>query len=345
MAEFEVRDPRFDSASGAPAPRPPEDLPPVEPPSAGFIIQLFLIPALIVMAVVGVWALFGRIAGGEPDWRSLMAELKSGNEHRRWRAALGLAQVLKGDQEKGDQGQGLARNPQVGQELSALLKEQMAKPSAKADDLKQQAFLARTLGFMDVPEVVLPTLSEATQPTYDVDVRRNALASIALVLGRANERDEHPADADLIDRLITSTQDAELQIRQLGAYSLGLIPAENAYRQLELLAASESEEATVRANAAVGLARQHRKNGLPIFRKILQGSAEPKSAEGRQYVDYVTVRNTIKAVETLRNDLSAAERDEFAGLLKPVAENYPDDRIRLDAKAARNELLSVEPRS
>ena len=35
----------------------PEDLPPVEPPSAGFILQLFLIPGLIVAVVFGVWCL------------------------------------------------------------------------------------------------------------------------------------------------------------------------------------------------------------------------------------------------------------------------------------------------
>ena len=45
-------------------------LPPVEPPSAGFIVQLFVVPALIVLAVVGVWALFGKIASSDEDWRT-----------------------------------------------------------------------------------------------------------------------------------------------------------------------------------------------------------------------------------------------------------------------------------
>ena len=50
----------------------PEELPPVTPPSAGYIVQLFLIPALIVMAVVGVWALFGKLADSESDWQQLV---------------------------------------------------------------------------------------------------------------------------------------------------------------------------------------------------------------------------------------------------------------------------------
>ena len=72
----------------------PEELPPVKPPSAGFIVQLFLIPALIVMAVVAVWALFGRLADSGTDWAQLVVELGSGNEHRRWRAAQELQKCL-----------------------------------------------------------------------------------------------------------------------------------------------------------------------------------------------------------------------------------------------------------
>ena len=71
----------------------PEELPPVTPPSAGFIVQLFLIPALIVMAVVAVWALFGKLADSDNDWKQLATELSSSNEHRRWRAALGLGAI------------------------------------------------------------------------------------------------------------------------------------------------------------------------------------------------------------------------------------------------------------
>jgi hypothetical protein len=65
----------------------PEDLPPVEPPSAGFIIQLFVVPGLIVLAIVGVWALFGKLASGENDWQARLVELRHPNEHRRWRGA------------------------------------------------------------------------------------------------------------------------------------------------------------------------------------------------------------------------------------------------------------------
>ena len=46
----------------------PDDLPPVEPPSAGFLVQLFLVPALIVGIIVCVWLAFHWLAqlGNDP---------------------------------------------------------------------------------------------------------------------------------------------------------------------------------------------------------------------------------------------------------------------------------------
>src|SRR5580693_10665223 len=88
-------------------------LPPLEPPSAGFIMQLFVIPALIVLAVVVVWAFFGKIAASEEDWRVLVEDIRNTNEHRRWRGADGLATLLLRDQQLGDNGQHLATNPDI----------------------------------------------------------------------------------------------------------------------------------------------------------------------------------------------------------------------------------------
>ena len=45
----------------------PEDLPPIEPPSAGFIMQLFVVPAIIVMVIIGLWALFGKMVAEEEN--------------------------------------------------------------------------------------------------------------------------------------------------------------------------------------------------------------------------------------------------------------------------------------
>src|ERR1700739_3705371 len=75
------------------------DLPPVEAPSAGFIVQLFVIPAVIVGVVIVVWLLFGKLAGGERDAMEYVRLLRSG--HANWRAAnraaFELASLIQND--------------------------------------------------------------------------------------------------------------------------------------------------------------------------------------------------------------------------------------------------------
>lgn len=147
------------AASSEPGrPRSIEELPAVEPPSAGFIVQLFLIPMLIVGAIVGVYALFGRLAYGEQDWRTLVAELRNTNEHRRWRAAIGLAHLLKVDQDRGEEGQQLARNPEIAQALLEVLEEQRTAKTSREKSLNQQQYLVTALGLLDQPKTVIPPL-------------------------------------------------------------------------------------------------------------------------------------------------------------------------------------------
>ncbi|MGV2341253.1 MAG UNVERIFIED_CONTAM: hypothetical protein LVR18_47135 [Planctomycetaceae bacterium] len=125
----------------------PEDLPPVTPPSAGFIVQLFVIPALIVLGVVSVWALFGKLADSGSDWQQLVAELGGGNEHRRWRAAQELAQLLHNERlAPPTETEALSVNPAVARALSELLKESLASASTTPETIMQQEFLARALG-------------------------------------------------------------------------------------------------------------------------------------------------------------------------------------------------------
>lgn len=259
----------------------PESLPPVRPPSAGFLLQLFVVPAIIVAAVIAVWALFGKLAGGDVDWRVLVEEIKSPNKHRRWRGALGLAQMLKADQDRGEAGARLAENEKVAEALCGLLREGLNSRSASEDDLKQQEFLARTLGMIDVPGTVVPVLQEAMRPGHDREVRKNAIASLAMIAGRAAERPDDAPGPDveelagfpsLVDDLLAVSADGEPLIRQLAAYSLGLLPSEASRQRLEVMLADSDEKTSV--NAAVGLARQDSTAGLEVFRRQLSSAAE-----------------------------------------------------------------------
>src|SRR5438309_7772813 len=71
------------------------DLPPVEAPSAGFVLQLFVIPAVVVAVVIVVWLLFGKLAGGERDAMEYVRQLRHPSAN--WRSAFELASLIQND--------------------------------------------------------------------------------------------------------------------------------------------------------------------------------------------------------------------------------------------------------
>ncbi|MFQ5733698.1 MAG: HEAT repeat domain-containing protein [Planctomycetaceae bacterium] len=262
-----------------------EELPPVRPPSAGFVVQLFLVPGLIVLVVVGVWALFGRMASSEQDWQRLVGEIGHTNPHRRWRGAMGLAQLLQADAKRGDHGDKLATEPKVAEALCGMFEEELQSNSTRPDDVQQQAFLARALGMLDVPETVLPALRQGMRPETDpqerIEIRKNAIASVAVIAGRAQQRD--PSDdpstpgkahrkvvefPGLLDDVVFVSRDGDPLIRQLAAYTLGLLPSPRSRQRLEVMLGDSDEKA--RINAAVALARQNSTRGLPVFEAVLK---------------------------------------------------------------------------
>lgn len=108
-------------------------LPPVEPPSAGHIVKLFVVPLVIVGFLVGlVWV--ARSWLGSPVMRSpeaYLRDLRSDNWDVRWRAAQDLAQVLLRDD-------WLASDPAFGLQLVEELRRALAE-STKLEEKAQAA--------------------------------------------------------------------------------------------------------------------------------------------------------------------------------------------------------------
>lgn len=259
----------------------PEDLPPVKPPSAGFIVQLFLVPGLIVLVIVGVWALFGKLASNDQDWKKLLVEIKNTNTNRRWRAALGLAQMLRANEVDDRTNAKLSENPEIAKEICALFYDLLQSHSNNESDVKQQTFLARTLGFIDQPKIVIPTLQEAMKPEHDIDVRKNAIISLAVIVDRAKTEDgenlspqmrEILAIPNLVDNLLPASYDSDATVRQLTAYALGQIPSKGSRDRLEVMI-GDSDTHT-RTNAALGLSQQNSKAGLSVFQEVLTTASE-----------------------------------------------------------------------
>ena len=328
---------------------PAKDLPPVTSPSAGFIIQLFLIPALIVVAVIGVWALFGRLAESDTNWEQLVSELGSTNEHRRWRAANHLSQLLHNEQLSDvPASEQLSRRREVALALTGLFRTSLQSRSTHDDDISHQEFLARTMGALEVDDLVLPLLAESLDSQHNIEVRKTALMSLVIIAGRrfgeatgqsmTMERSsglpelkplaksvELPLaqpcieNPEILDELKTAAQDPETALRQLAAYALGLVSGPDSMEQLRVLLLDS--DVNTRANAAIALARNADVGGIPAMITLLRQGASPISK-----AEFASLSEAEQQQELSRR--SFEEPSVLTNCMTAVARLWP--RIRLD---------------
>ncbi len=349
----------------------PEELPPVTPPSAGYIIQLFLIPAMIVAAVVAVWALFGKLADSETDWKQMVAELGSSNEHERWRSALGLAQLLRNAELAPVEGEiPLAEQPIIIDGLSSLLTSSLDSSTASEEDVRHQEFLARTLGSLRADGKVLPVLARAVSPQYNSDVRKSALMSIASIAGRHfeaatgyNSRDDLASvavlkksdslplkeptinDEETWKQLKLAGQDADPIIRSLAAFAIASVSGPEAMEILNVMLLDS--DANTRANAAVGLARNGSSEGFKTLQELLEKSnerfdpatvaalkpEEQRLARNQYEVEQpIIARNCLRALSSLWLQLPATEQQQIRGIVQQLSDRHFAPDVRLQAK-------------
>jgi len=350
----------------------PEELPPVTPPSAGFIVQLFLIPALIVLAVVAVWALFGKLADSESDWRQLTAELGSSNEHRRWRAALGLAQLLRNEElTPPTDREPLAKHPLVVDSLTNLFIKSLASTTPSDEDVTHQEFLARMLGALKADEKTLPALAAAIDESHHLEVRKSALMSVATIAGRHfdDATGYHPMDGQpipslserrlplstptvtdsaILDQLRRASQDPEPVVRHLAAYALANVSGPDSLAQLKIMLVDGNRFA--QANAALGLARNGSTDCVPTLTQLLNDALRPfdrsvvsqlnpdeqRAAESSFEVEQPqVVRNCLRAVADLWPLLNDTQQAE----LESVTEKLATDFFAADVRNQAAELL------
>lgn len=336
------------STEGSSAPFSPEDLPPVEPPSAGFILQLFVVPAVIVGVILGVWALFRMSASSDYNWERQIGELRQENEHRRWRGANSLVQMLQADAQAGEQSQNLRSNPELAEKLGGILEEQMAKGDTSEENRKLLAYLIIALGWLDAHDATIPLLIESTGSTHDLEVRQNALTSLAMIAGRKFEAGGYLDRPDVTEALLTGSQDADPKVRQLAVYSLGLLAPEVGGQRVRTML--EDSDDYVRVNAAIALARGKSSDGLAVLESVLDRAVnepsaidelegnDPESrnqANAREIELRVMTLNALQALLELAPQLSASERERVSPLVDSLADDFRDPKIIQKAQDVR----------
>lgn len=327
MADSDDRRDNLPAASGPNGSLSPEDagLPPIEPPSARFIVQLFVVPALIVAAVIGVYLLFGKLASRDVDWREHAADLRSANPQVRWRAALGLAQLLEADTLRGTRDKPLAEEADLAAELAETLTQELSRPVEGEDHQRLLDYLVKAVGWMDVPQTVLPPLRSAAQPDRPEPLQQQALNAIAMVTGRAFEKGQPISDAALTKELIAGTNAPTSILRHLSAYNLGLLDSPEATARLQELIDDQDE--FLRLQAAIGLARRKSLEGLPVFEDILREAGlrtfDPTTVhtqeEANAYFEAAKpVVQALTAAANLRGEFSPQQTADLIRLVEPL---------------------------
>jgi len=325
---------------------PDDALPPVEPPSAGFILQLFIVPGAIVLIIVMVWLMFHWLAQQGNDPEAYVAALERNNEAR-WQAAVNLANVLGNDQAKGYDA--LKHDANLSRRLAQILSSEMDAGSMEERPVTLRIFLCRTLGEVSVPEGMPALLKTASvnRDEKELPVRRAAVEAVALLWDslRREGKLKNVDQAQVDSTLLATSEDEDQLLRSTAAYTLGVIGDEAAIERLNSMLTDSYPDA--RYNAALGLAR----NGDPRCAATIVEMLDLDDAKGveieqesdlREFKRGMLVVNALRAVDQLLAKNPQAELPGVRAAVDKLLDAKIDTNIRAQARATKK-LLDERP--
>ncbi len=308
---------------------PDELLPPVEAPSGGFILQLFVFPAVIVFAVVMLGFLMTSMASqGDQDPTKIVAALR-GSNHTRWQKAEELANMLRLEKRYPK----LKYNSELASELAKLLDEEVTAGLDEKNSINLRYYLSRVLGefyVTDGVEVLLKTAREDKER----DVRREAISALAVLSNALGELEEavilkHP---ELVETFVALANDKDDLIRSQTAFALGVITSspqadDKLTRELELLVDDLYSDA--RYNAALSLARQGNLKALNAIAEMFDiealdmSTAKEKSDSLKSFKRDTMVKNALKAGKQLVEKNPATDLAELKNAVEKFVSSGP----------------------
>ena len=318
-----------------------DSLPPVEPPSAAFLVQLFVIPAIIVGLIVLVWFAVTWLATGGDDPKQYIDALQRSGPAR-FQTANNLAAALADKRHEE-----FKRDTEAAQKLADVLAQEIASGSLQEQDVTLRQFLCKALGEFHVSTGVPALLTAATtqRAPAEVHVRRAAIESLAVLAGHLQEQTppEQLANPELESVLIKLSSDDDSTIRYTTAMALGVIGGDSFVARLKELLRDENID--VRYNAALGLARQGDEAAIPTLLAMLepdqsQAIAEEKapSPQAQAFKRVAILSNAMRATLRLRMLNPNADLAELVASIERLSESGADERTRLEAKTTLLEL-------
>jgi len=298
-------------------------LPPVEPPSATFILQLFVVPALIVLIVVGVWLSFSWLVHRSQP-KDLIQGLES-SRIARWQRASELADMLRN--ERNEQ---LKTDKSAALQLAEILDREIDRGNDEGgmenESVTLRYFLCRALGEFHVPDV-LPVLLKAATTNRDPReqvVRQGAVEAIAVLSFNLQQLDppQELPSADLDKTLAQLAADDNDSIRSVTAYTLGRIGTPANLAQLEILV--DDPHADTRYNAAVALAHHGNAKAVDTLAEMLDytemSSVREEEERSDQMMKHTLIMsNAMDAARELARKNPDADLTEITTALEKLA--------------------------
>lgn len=276
-----------------------DSLPPVEPPNAAFLVQLFLVPGVIVAIIVCVWLAFHWLAHLGSDPQAYVRTLRRDNEGR-WQAALNLANDLRGP------GGGVLKSDEpLATELGRILTDESASGRSGEQSQTLKLYLCRALGEFSIPAAAGP-LVDRVQNLADPQTSRAAVEAIAVLatnLVAAGRSFGNPAD--VTTAVVAASRSDDVPLRSAAAFTLGVLGGDEALERLGQLSGDDADD--VRSNAALALARLGRVESyealgdmlaLPDVAPPAVASADAV-AQSRRYKRALVVINALRGVAML----------------------------------------------
>jgi hypothetical protein len=333
--------------------RPPlgeELLPPVEQPSARFIIQLFVVPALIVILIVALWLAFNwlvRSTERSPD--QLILAMDQGPNVARWQRAQELADMLQDKRSPK-----FRQNHKAAAELARMLDRELGQAGAKEDDVEFRKYLARALGEFDVEDGtdILLKAAKTNRGADDEKVRDAAIQAIAVRAYNLSQMKppQQLSTPDLEPALLALAGDTDPVIRFQTAYALGHIGTPAAVKQLETMV--DDPDAGTRYNAAVALAHRGNPKSIDTLAEMLDmnevAGIRNEKDEGKSFKRTVLVVSAIDAAHALARQNPQANLAPITSALEQIAaadkealkKAYIAPRVVTDAKVALDMIKS-----
>lgn len=333
--------PSNEPPEGKPTGSPEEMLPPVEPPSAGFLLQLFVIPMVIVFVIVMVWLAFNWLAHAGTSPKDLVANLQRWSDRNK-QDALTLADMLRDPQQ-----QELREDEELAQQVADVLTNVRQVNEPTAGQISLAIFLCRALAEFQTKAGLQTLVDAASTGNDNVAIRRTALEAIAIRADHSGDivRQNESLVPVVLEASRSQSDDPKkakeaAALREVSAFTLGVIGGDKALQRLAYML--DDSQANTRYNAATGLARHGDARAQRVLLEMLDPENPHAADAGEEHESAIEWKQLLVLVNGVRaaGQLLERNRTDDLAAVETALQELADSEVALSAQFEAREVLA-----